>query len=167
MSSLSQTFFGRKEYRIDPKGRIPCPTSWYSLLDLAENNVIVIAKDFNESGNYLEIFSLKMWHEREAVIDEMDEDADKEDLLLNYVGTAMPVELDAQNRIRVPKHLADYAGIDRDVVFVGAIKTLRIWSKSKLQEYESREKNSAEDIGRRREKMNAAKRRIVERGGNK
>ena len=77
--------------------------------------------------------------------------------------TAIAVELDNQNRIRLPKSLLDYAGVDKDVVFVGAIKTLRIWAKERLDGKEQEQSGNKDRI---REKMNAA-RRLYEERGNK
>ncbi|MBO4710867.1 hypothetical protein J5681_02985 [bacterium] len=163
MSTLLQTFFGRKEYRIDPKGRIPLSAEYFSRLGLTENSSIVIARSINDSDNYLEVFSIEQWEEKMKIIDLMADDEDREWLFNNYVGTAIAVELDNQNRIRLPKSLLDYAGVDKDVVFVGAIKTLRIWAKERLDGKEQEQSGNKDRI---REKMNAA-RRLYEERGNK
>ena len=161
MSTLQQTFFGRKEYRIDPKGRIPLSSEYYSQLDLADNNAVVIAKNSNDEHNFLEVFSKKQWDEKLSIIDLMEDDDDKEWLLMNYVGTAVLAELDNQNRIRLPKSFIDYANIDKDVVFIGAIRTLCIWSKEELDKSSQISRSSRES---RREKMNAARKLFDERG---
>lgn len=161
MSTLSQTFFGRKEYRIDPKGRIPLSAEYYENLDLKESSSVVIAPSLSETDCYLEVFSKKEWNDKMEIIDLMPDDDDKEWIINNYVSVAVSVELDNQNRIRLPKSLLDYAGIEKDVVFVGAIKTLRLWSKSKLENAEASHKVSINSI---REKMNQARKLHDERG---
>ncbi|MBP5436261.1 hypothetical protein J6Z39_10650 [bacterium] len=153
MSNM-QPFFGRKEYRIDSKGRISLSSDYFSLLELQDKNTVVVAQNSNESHRFLEVFSQNQWNEQLKVIDCMEDDEDKEWLMYNYVGTAISVELDTQNRIRLPKSLIDYAKIGQDVVFIGAIKTLRIWSKSELADFESSQKHDRESI---RTKMNAAR----------
>lgn len=164
MSNI-QSFFGRKEYRIDAKGRISLSSDYFSLLELQNTNSVVVVQNSNESHNFLEVFSQSQWNEQLDIIDRMEDDEDKEWLMYNYVGTAISVELDTQNRIRLPKSLIDYAKIDQDVVFVGAIKTLRIWSKSELADFESTQKHDRESI---RIKMNdVRKHRLAERGGEK
>ena len=164
MSTLLQTFFGRKEYRVDPKGRIPLSAEYFSRLGLAENNSVVIARSINTPDRYLEVFSVEQWEERMEMIFMMEDDPDREWVINNYVSTAEPVDLDNQNRIRLPKQMIDYAGIDKDVVFVGAIKTLRIWAKEKL---ENIGREHSVDTDRIREKMNAARRIYEEKRGNK
>ncbi len=161
MSTLKQTFFGSKEYRIDPKGRIPLSAEYYSQLDLADNNAVVIARNSNGEYKFLEVFSKKQWEEKLSIIDLMEDDDDKDWLVMNYVGTAVLAELDNQNRIRLPKSFIDYADIVKDVVFVGAIRTLCIWSKEELDKYSQVSKSSMES---RREKMNAARKLYDERG---
>lgn len=160
MSTLLQTFFGRKEYRIDPKGRIPLSAEYFSRLGLTENSSIVIARSVNTEDKYLEVFSVEQWEEKMGSIFLMEDDPDKEWVINNYVSTAESVELDNQNRIRLPKSMIDYAGIDKDVVFVGAIKTLRIWSKEKL---DSLGDAQSVDSDRIRKKMNDARKLYEEK----
>lgn len=165
MSTLLHTLFGRKEYRIDPKGRIPLSADYYSQLDVqGENKTLVVVRSSNGGFQYLEVFSLKEWNEKLEIIDRMDDDDDKEWLLVNYVGGALQVDLDGQNRIRLPKSWIDYAGINKDVVFIGAISTIRIWSKESLEKYEMIPKGAKDSI---REKMNAARRKLLEERGNR
>jgi MraZ protein len=165
MSTLLHTLFGRKEYRIDPKGRIPLSADYYSQLDVqGENKTLVVVRSSNGGFQYLEVFSLKEWKEKLEIIDRMDDDDDKEWLLVNYVGGALQVDLDGQNRIRLPKSWIDYAGINKDVVFIGAISTIRIWSKESLEKYEMIPKGAKDSI---REKMNAARRKLLEERGNR
>lgn len=133
MSTLSKTFFGNKEYRIDPKGRIPLPAGCYSKLNLTENSSIIIVCSPYEEKRYLEVFSEEQWAKQEKRIKKMEEGKVKNYLMNNYIFTAESVSLDSQNRIRLPKFMIDYAGIDKDVVFVGVISNLRIWAKEKLE----------------------------------
>ena len=46
-----------------------------------------------------------------------------------YVGSAQDVQLDAQGRMLIPPTLREYAGIGREVMFVGATDRFRIWAK--------------------------------------
>ncbi len=44
--------------------------------------------------------------------------------------------LDKQGRIGIPTTLRDYAGLDRDVVVIGARDRLEIWNPTRWREYE-------------------------------
>ncbi len=45
------------------------------------------------------------------------------------------VEVDAQGRILIPPALRRYAGLERDVVVIGAGECLEIWSPEALEAY--------------------------------
>ncbi len=164
MSTLANTFFGRKEYRIDPKGRIPLSADYYSKLNLSEkNDTIIVTCSPYRNERYLEIFSEDQWEAQQNIIDKMKEGPVKQYFLRKYVGTAETIQLDSQNRIRIPKYMIDYAGIDKDVVFVGAINNIRIWSKEQLDSYENAEDGiSMEEIF---EAVNGARDKMAENGG--
>ena len=164
MSKLAKTFFGRKEYRIDPKGRIPLSADYYSKLGLSEkNDTIIVTCSPHRKERYLEIFSEEQWEKEQSVIENMEEGPVKQYFLRKYVGTAESIQLDSQNRMRLPKYMIDYAGIDKDVVFVGAINNIRIWSKEQLDSYENSEDDiSQEDIFKT---LNGAKDKMAENGG--
>ena len=147
MSKISKTFFGNKEYRIDPKGRVPLSADYYSKLDLNEENssIIVVCSPFEEK-RYLEVFSEEQWAREMKRIRRMEEGKVKTHLMNNYISKAESIQIDGQSRIRLPKYMIDYAGIDKDVVFVGVIKNLRIWAKEKLEIERSCIHVSQEDI---------------------
>ena len=76
MSKLAKTFFGRKEYRIDPKGRIPLSADYYSKLGLSEkNDTIIVTCSPHKKERYLEIFSEEQWEKEQSVIENMEEGA--------------------------------------------------------------------------------------------
>ncbi|MBQ3368199.1 hypothetical protein IJG44_04760 [bacterium] len=164
MSKLAKTFFGRKEYRIDPKGRISLSADYYSKLNLSdENDTIVIACSPYKNERYLEIFSEDQWEAQQNIIDRMEEGPVKQYFIRKYIGTAEAIQLDSQNRVRLPKYMIDFAGIDKDVVFVGAINNIRIWSKEQLDNYENTEGDiSQDDVFK---VMNSAKDKMAENGG--
>ena len=164
MSKLAKTFFGRKEYRIDPKGRISLSADYYSKLNLSEkNDTIIITCSPYRNERYLEIFSEDQWETQQNLIDKMEEGPVKQYFIRKYIGTAEAIQLDSQNRVRLPKYMIDFAGIDKDVVFVGAINNIRIWSKEQLDNYENTEGDiSQDDVFK---VMNSAKDKMAENGG--
>ncbi|MBO7127799.1 hypothetical protein J6W78_09705 [bacterium] len=164
MSNLADTFYGRKEYRVDPKGRIPLSTDYYSKLGLNdENSTIIITRCPYRDENCLEVFSEREWAEEQKLIKNMDEGPVKKFLLKKYVGSAESVSLDSQNRIRIPKYMIDFAEIDKDVVFVGEITRLKIWAKERLEQIENDSEVSDELID---EAMNKAKKLVAENRGD-
>ena len=63
---------------------------------------------------------------------------------------ACEIELDKQFRGLIPQNLKEYAGIEKDIVSIGVLSRVEIWSKEKWNEYN----NSDVDFDSIAEKMN-------------
>jgi MraZ protein len=50
------------------------------------------------------------------------------------LGSAFEIEPDSQGRIVIPEYLATYAGLKDEVMFVGIINRVEIWSKERWEE---------------------------------
>lgn len=135
--SKDTLFHGRKDYRLDPKGRIPFPSIWYAPLGLGSSGKIVVTRGLSSEEKYLEIFSIEKWEERMKLIHSFPEGKLRNKIIKWYIGAAETVELDNQNRLRLSKNLVDYALINKDVVLMGSIETVQIWSKELLDQAES------------------------------
>ena len=48
-----------------------------------------------------------------------------------FFSGASEVETDKQGRILIPQHLREYAGLEKDVMVIGASNRAEIWDKSK------------------------------------
>jgi MraZ protein len=59
-------------------------------------------------------------------------------LTLHYrrfvVGGAHEIIVDRAGRVNIPRELRDYAGLGRDVVWVGELDTIELWSRERLDE---------------------------------
>jgi len=131
--STGTLFHGRKDYRLDAKGRIPFPAIWYEPLGLAESNRVVVARGLSSDEKYLEVFSNDGWKERMKIVYEFPEGRTRNRFIRWYISTAETVELDNHNRLRLPKSLIDFSGVIKDVVLLGSIETLQIWAKELLE----------------------------------
>ena len=52
-----------------------------------------------------------------------------------FFSGAEPLELDKLGRTRIPGHLRDYAGLDKDVIIIGAGSRMEIWDKAAWDNY--------------------------------
>jgi len=59
---------------------------------------------------------------------------------------AITLEFDKQGRINIPNYLNEYAGLVRDIVIVGVINRIEIWSKDKWEEFMNNNVESLSDI---------------------
>ena len=46
---------------------------------------------------------------------------------------AASCEMDKQGRILIPSKLREHAGLDKDIVFVGVLNKVEIWSKERWE----------------------------------
>jgi MraZ protein len=50
------------------------------------------------------------------------------------IGTSSVVVVDRAGRVNIPKELRDHAGLARDVVWVGELDTIELWSRERFDE---------------------------------
>lgn len=63
----------------------------------------------------------------------------KQDFLRMFYANVAPVECDGQGRIVLPAAMKETAGIEKDVVFVGAHRRVELWNPDRWQEYAKRQ----------------------------
>ena len=56
------------------------------------------------------------------------------------------MEFDRQARVNIPAYLNQYANLVKDVVIVGVINRIEIWSKDKWEEFMNNNVESLSDI---------------------
>lgn len=139
-------FRGRYEHNVDPKGRLALPSAWKKALG---DHGLVITTHVSEPC--LVAYPEAEWaafEERLAKLPQFDPSVMK--LRRLYVGGAMDCGVDKQGRVLVPPVLREYASLERDVYWVGAIRTIEIWSKQKwVERVESaRQTVTAEDLAK-------------------
>ena len=59
---------------------------------------------------------------------------------------AITLEFDKQGRVNIPNYLCDYANLLKEVVIVGVINRVEIWSKEKWEEFMKNNVDSLSDI---------------------
>ena len=59
---------------------------------------------------------------------------------------AITLEFDKQGRVNIPNYLNEYANLVKDVVIVGVINRIEIWSKDKWEEFMNNNIESLSDI---------------------
>ncbi len=60
-----------------------------------------------------------------------------------FIAPAMLVTVDKAGRVNVPKELREYAGLEREVMWVGVLERVELWSKQRWDENNARHKNDA------------------------
>lgn len=140
-------FQGRNQYKVDMKGRIPFPAHWFAPLDLKRDETLIAARGMSPDAKFLELYSPAGWAARVELIERaFPEGKLRETFIRWYVSTAEPVELDTQNRIRIPRHLMEHARIDKEMVLLGCIDHIEAWAKENLEKSETIEPAAFDQI---------------------
>lgn len=127
-------FSARYNALIDDKGRVVLPASFKKAMGELADEPLVIEKDIFKAC--LNIFPEKYWNQRlesiERQLNQFDESDD--DLLADLYENYTTLTMAPNGRINIPTDFLEYAGMSRDVVFVGEGKSIRMWDEKKYQE---------------------------------
>ena len=69
-----------------------------------------------------------------------------------FLSGAVPSTVDKQGRFLIAGNLREFAGLEKEVVVIGVLNKIEIWSKNKWLQYSEEENNSADEIA---EKMSS------------
>jgi MraZ protein len=138
-------FIGEYRHTLDDKGRIAIPAKLrYS--KVGEDEYWVATKGFDRC------LFLYPKHEWERIVNKINERLSftkKEDrsFLRMFISPATEQTVDRQGRIAIPQSLRDYAGIKKEVVTLGAVNRIEIWSEENWNRYKEENEKSFDVIG--------------------
>jgi len=127
-------FKGKYEHAVDDKGRVNLPAKIRKNLAPEALDSFVITRGYD---GCLDLYPLDVWNIFEDQLRTKTNRHVGEDL--QYIRTLMmwaqDTSLDKQARITIPQDLSDFAGITSNVVIIGALDKIEIWSPEKFREY--------------------------------
>ena len=123
-------FRGTHQYLVDDKGRVAIPARFREVLSGLQDERLVVTKFRRRGRPCLDVYPLSGWQRfEEKIATEKRFNRKLATFEAYYVGSAQDVQLDAQGRMLIPPTLREYAGIGREVMFVGATDKFRVWAK--------------------------------------
>ena len=82
----------------------------------------------------LELYSLQEWNALMAKVNKLNRFKKKNnDFIRRFTAGVKVVELDATDRLLVPRDLAQFAGIEKAVVLSAAVNIIEIWDKDRYE----------------------------------
>lgn len=124
-------FLGEYEATVDAKGRFLLPANLKKQMPEG-TNVLVINRGMDDC---LWMYLLDDWKKVEDRLREVNPYDSRENRMVRkaLIAGAVYVEFDSAGRINLPKVLAEYAGLDKDIVLAGDIDKIEIWDKSRYE----------------------------------
>ncbi len=121
-------FMGEYNHSVDVKGRTIVPAKLRE--GLGETFVITRGLDGCLFG-----YSDKEWEKFEEKMQSLPlSNQDSRKVVRFFLSGATQCEVDKQGRILIPANLREFAGLEKDIVFIGAANRIEIWNKEKWDE---------------------------------
>lgn len=117
-------FMGEYNHTIDAKGRIIIPSKFREAL--GDNFVVTLGLD-----GCLFVYPNDEWLNFVTELKNLPGNKEARQLQRYFMAGAADCEVDKQGRILIPSKLREQAGLDKDIVFVGVLSKIEIWSKER------------------------------------
>lgn len=127
---------GKYTNALDQKGRVFVPAAFRGDLE----NRFVLTRGSEEKSLY--IYPMDEWKKFVEKLQQLPTSKkDSRMIIRHFCANATNCDMDSQGRILIPLELREKAELKRDVVFIGMVNRIEIWSAENVKETE------AEDIG--------------------
>ena len=137
---VKRLLIGEYEHSIDTKGRLIMPSKLKE--DIGEKFVVTKGLD-----GCLFIYSQTEWKTFEDKLRAFPlTNKDARALVRFFLAGAMECEIDKQGRFLIPGNLREFAGLEKEVVVIGVLDKIEIWSKDKWLKYSEEENSSVDEI---------------------
>jgi MraZ protein len=109
------------------------PTALKSQLDPILPEGFIIKRSIFQQC--LEIYPRSEWNEAVKGINKLNRFIKKNnDFIRVFMAGVREVELDSMGRIQIPKDLAVFADINKDIVLASALNIIEVWDKDKYEQ---------------------------------
>ena len=120
-------FMGTYGHSIDAKGRVIVPAKFREVL--GDSFVVTLGLD-----GCLFVYPEEEWEDFVKQLKELPGSKEVRKLQRYFMAGAAPCDVDKQGRVLIPSSLREKVGLDKDVVFVGVMSKIEIWSKERWED---------------------------------
>jgi len=126
------SLIGTYECKADAKARILLPAALKKqLLPIMEKGFVLKRAVFQPC---LELYPMKEWEALMAKVNKLNRFKKKNnDFIRRFTAGVKFIEVDATGRLLVPKDLAVFAEIQKEIVVASAVNIIEIWDKSNYE----------------------------------
>lgn len=143
--SLLLDYTGKQTVAVDGKGRIAIPAKYRAIAAAQGSDKFFVT--FNVDG-CLDLYSdaeFRKFTEKLAPESAMDSKQERHLKRFLYSNSAEGIP-DSQGRITIPKHLLDYAGIDKQVLILGVRERIELWNEQRYKAYDQSFPMTVEEV---------------------
>ena len=133
---------GTYRHNLDSKKRMRLPTKFKAEL----NTNIVVTKGTNKNLLVFSKESFDILYNKLTSIALFDEEAQKP--VRKFLASAFEIEEDTQGRHLLSKELCSYAGLQKEIVFVGVGNRVEIWAEENWNAVDEDEKIDFSILGK-------------------
>ena len=120
-------FMGTYGHSIDAKGRVIVPAKFREVL--GDSFVVTLGLD-----GCLFVYPEEEWEDFVKQLKELPGSKEARKLQRYFMAGAAPCDVDKQGRVLIPSSRREKVGLDKDVVFVGVMSKIEIWSKERWED---------------------------------
>lgn len=122
-------FIGEYQNSIDSKGRIIVPSKFRDQL----GSKFILTKGLD---NCLYIYPMDEWNKFQDKLTSLPvANKDARAFVRYFFSSAVECEIDKQGRLTIPQNLREHARIDKELVTIGVLSKIEIWSKQEWDNY--------------------------------
>ena len=145
-------FIGSFKYSIDAKGRVSLPAKLRKYVSQEANDTFIMTRG---TAKCIDVYPMDNWKELAAnKLNQLNSFDPKEAMFIRmFLQEAAEDKLDAQSRLLIPKTLIEYAGIEKEIFILGAVKKIEFWNPEKYEAYLKENVQSYEQIANEVMKM--------------
>lgn len=144
---ISDMIIGEYQSKIGEKKRVSLPKKFRD--ELGEE--IILTRGYENS---LILVNKRMWEKiAKDVIDGSFINKNIRDTSRFLIGSAVEVSLDKLGRFIIPQSLFEYASLQKEIIFLGLVNWIEIWSKDKWEERIKYLNANSDKIAQELEKM--------------
>lgn len=137
-------FFGTFEHVLDNKNRLVIPGR---IVKSLKSSKLFIMKGYEGT---LSIFPNEEFDKYLAKLQSFPyENKSSRDVLRIALSSVYELELDKSNRVQIPTSLVNKYKISKEVVVVGVLDHIEVWSKDKWEKYLKDNEKDFEDVSER------------------
>ena len=142
MTSIKLRFAGEYHKTLDLKNRVNIPAKFRKALNRINNKTFVITRGFDQC---LVLYPIYEWNIVEQQLSSLSSIRNKHrSFVRSIVRHASYVQYDTQGRIIVPEDLKKFSKIKKDVIIIGMINKIELWSLDNIEKHDNASNDSME-----------------------